>query len=40
MFVHPSGKSFRHLVSIVVEVFTVERFADIDPDLAAVEAVY
>ena len=39
MFVHPSGKSFCHLVSIVVEVFTVERFADIDPDLAAVEAV-
>ena len=39
VFVHPGGQSFCHLVSIVVEVFAVERFADIDPDLAAVETV-
>ncbi len=39
VFVHPCRESFCHLVSIVVEVFAVERFADIDPDLAAVEAV-
>ena len=39
MLVHPGGQSFCHLVSIIVEVFAVERFADVDPDLAAVEAV-
>jgi len=39
VLVHPGGESFCHLVSIVVEVFAVERFADVDPDLAAVEAV-
>ena len=39
MLVHPGGQSFCHLVSIIVEVFAVERLADVDPDLAAVEAV-
>ena len=39
VFVHPGGQSFCHLVSIVVEVFAVERFADVDPDLAAVETI-
>ena len=39
MFVHPGGERFGHLVSIVVEILAVERFADIDPDLAAVEPV-
>jgi hypothetical protein len=39
VLVHPGGESFCHLVSIVVEVFAVERFADVDPDLAAVETI-
>ena len=39
VLVHPGGQSFCHLVSIIVEVFAVERFADVDPDLAAVETI-
>lgn len=39
LLVHPGGEGLGHLVGIVVEVFAVERLADIDSDLAAVETV-
>ena len=39
LFVHPLGKGFGHLVSVVVIVLAVERLTDIDPDLPALKAV-
>lgn len=39
LLVHPSREGLGHLVGVVVEIFAVERLADIDPDLAAVETV-
>ncbi len=39
LLVHPGREGLGHLVGIVVEIFTVERLADVDPDLAAVETV-
>ena len=39
LLVHPSGEGLGHLVGVVVEIFAVERLADVDPDLAAVETV-
>jgi hypothetical protein len=37
--VHPFGKSFGHLVGIVVEILAVHRLADIDPDLSSVKSI-
>ena len=37
--VHPFGKSFGHLVGIVVVILAVHRLADVDPDLPSVKAV-
>lgn len=37
--VHPFGKSFGHLVGIVVKILAVHRLSDIDPDLSPVKSV-
>ena len=37
--VHPFGECFSHLVRIIVEIFAIHGFSDIDPDLPPVESV-